>query len=60
MVQPSKSFQGAKVEAEGYGLGLAISKLIITSHGGHIGVSSNPGMGSRFGCRLKVARDALV
>jgi two-component system sensor histidine kinase VicK len=37
---------------EGYGLGLAICKLVISKHGGDIGVVSEPGKGSRFWFRL--------
>ncbi len=37
-----------KNNEKGLGLGLAISKEVITEHGGEIGVSSKPGAGSRF------------
>jgi PAS domain S-box-containing protein len=37
---------------KGLGLGLAISKEVITEHGGEIGVDSEPGKGSRFDFRL--------
>lgn len=35
-------------DARGAGLGLAISKSLITLHGGHLSVSSTPGQGSQF------------
>jgi signal transduction histidine kinase len=37
---------------EGSGLGLAIVKAVLERHGGDISVSSTPGEGSRFLCRL--------
>lgn len=37
---------------KGTGLGLAISKLIVTGHGGTIGVDSSDGKGSRFYIRI--------
>lgn len=44
--------------SEGYpgtGLGLAICKQVITRHGGHIGVTTNPNGGSRFWFTLPTA-----
>ena len=40
---------------KGTGIGLAITKYIIESHGGQIGVQSRPGKGSTFTLRLPVA-----
>ncbi|MBS1988926.1 MAG: HAMP domain-containing histidine kinase [Cyanobacteria bacterium SZAS LIN-3] len=41
---------------KGFGLGLAISKLIIEAHDGGIGVTNEPGAGARFWFRLPLPR----
>jgi two-component system phosphate regulon sensor histidine kinase PhoR len=42
----------------GTGLGLTIVREIVTAHGGHVGVESAPGKGSRFWVRLPTRPDA--
>ncbi len=41
----------------GYGLGLAICKLIVNKHGGTIGIDSEPGHGATFWFSLKLDED---
>jgi signal transduction histidine kinase len=45
---------GTRDEVDGVGLGLSISKHIVETHGGEIGVRSKPGDGSTFSFTLPV------
>jgi signal transduction histidine kinase len=45
---------GTRDEVDGVGLGLSISKHIVETHGGEIGVRSKPGEGSTFSFTLPV------
>jgi len=49
-----KFFRMPGTKGEGIGLGLYISREIVTAHGGEMGVDSGPGGGSRFWFTLRV------
>jgi two-component system phosphate regulon sensor histidine kinase PhoR len=49
---------GQRARSGGYGLGLAIAKLIVEQHGGRIWIDSSPGEGATFYVALRLADDA--
>lgn len=52
-----RTSEGRAVREHGSGLGLAIVKDLIEAHGGEVGVSSQPGVGSTFWFTLQAADD---
>ena len=50
-----QSESGQRARSGGYGLGLAIARLIVEQHGGRIWIESNPGEGATFYVTLPLA-----
>jgi signal transduction histidine kinase len=47
---------GARQNAAGTGMGLAIVQDIVRAHGGYVDVDSEPGAGTEFTIRLPLAK----
>jgi signal transduction histidine kinase len=54
--EPFARAHPGRISIGGAGLGLFVAKRIVEAHGGHIGVESVPGKGTRFAVALPRAR----
>jgi signal transduction histidine kinase len=55
-----RATEGRALREQGSGLGLAIVKDLVQAHGGQVGVTSQPGMGSTFWFTLRSADERAV